>query len=418
MPAPPSWIKEYVELIDQVSESPLQFNIWAAISVVSSVLKRNVWTTYKTYTIYPNQYIVLVAPPGIGKGASIHPAHSFAKDNGLINYMSDRITAPRIIERLHQGFTGIPQIVNGQVVAGAKDCSATLVSSELPTLLSSSDWMLTFLCDTWDKGEYEYDTRHKGSFNVTNMCVSLIGACVPDYIRKINKDASASVSSGFSARTVFVNAKAKSKTLAWGDGFSENPKYKPVIENLKQRLQKIATLSGEMQLDPYAMALWNKFYQQLSDSYNPDDSDVYNNFRARQHVHVLKVAMTLAASEESGLTITHSILSRAIALVENIAEGVDEIFRGVGESDISAGLARIELYIERKSLLMNGHGPPVISFPQLLADNIKFIDHDDLVKIMKVLELIGFVTSSLSTTGTYLYTWTGKRVTSTSKVII
>ncbi len=395
-----SWIFDYVKLVDTVSEAPIDFNIWAGISVVSSVLKRNVWINYKTYVVYPNQYIVLVAPPGIGKGEAIHPAHSFAKELKLANYLSDRVTAPRIIERLFQGFNSPLKITGGQVTNGGKDASATLMSSELPTLIGSSDWMLQFLCDAWDKGEFDYDTRNKGSFTVTDMCVSLIGACVPDYIRKINKDANATVSSGFSARTIFVSAKSKSKSLPWGKGLRNDPAKATEIADLESRLQAIANISGEYVFDTFAQDLWNSFYIALQQSVNEDDSDVYKNFKARQHAHVLKVVMALAASESNSLVITRALLDRAIKLVADIELNLDTIFRGVGESDISAALAKLQIYMERKKK---------VEYGELLRDNIRFINHDDIVKVVKVLELTGFLTITVQGNG-YVYEWTGQKV--------
>lgn len=402
-----SWIVDYVKTIDSVSESPTAFNMWAAISVISSVLKRNVYLNYKTFTIYPNMYIVLVAPPGIGKGAAIHPAHAFAKDKKLVNYMSDRITAPRIIEKLFHGFSGVPQLVAGQVVVGQKDSSATLMSSELPTLLTSSEWMLQFLCDAWDRGEFDYDTRNKGSFVVSGMCVSLIGACVPDYIRKINKDAMASVSSGFSARTIFVNAKSKSKSLPWGDGLTNNPNFALTLKNLDSRLHQISNLSGEFSLDPYARLVWDTWYNNLHTQATDDESEVFQNFKSRQHVHVLKVAMVLSVAQASDLIITQAILEKAIAMVEAIADGVDEIFRGVGESDLSAAIARLQLYLERKGQ---------VSYSQLIEDNMRFINHDDIYKTIKILELIGFVvTTQVGNSQEFRYT--GKPINPNAKKV-
>lgn len=397
----PSWIQDYVSAIDAVSESPVSFNIWAAISVISAALKKNVHITYKSFDVYPNQYIVLVGPPGVGKGVAIHPAHAFAKGAKLVNYMSDRVTAPRILEKLFQGFSSAPVIVNGQVLINGKDSTATLMSTELPTLIGSSEWMLQFLCDAWDKGEFDYDTKNKGSFTVSGMCVSLIGACVPDFIRRLSKDTNATVSSGFSARTIFVNAKSKSKSLPWGRGVKSDPKYQAIFKDLETRMQAIAKLSGEFKLTPGAIQLWDTEYSKLNLSMSEDDSDVYRNFQSRQHIHWLKVAMTLSASEDTSLIIDHDRLGRAIALVANVAEGVDEIFRGVGESDISSGIARLELYIERKG---------TVTFNELLNDNIRNLDHDDCVKIMKVLELIGFVTTAVSGNNTFTYTWTGKPI--------
>jgi hypothetical protein len=397
----PSWIHDYALAIDEVSESPTAFNMWAAISVISSVLKRNVFLHYKTFTIYPNQYIVLVAPPGVGKGTAIHPAHAFSKEAKLVNYMSDRVTAPRIIEKLFQGFSSSVSIVNGQVSVGGKDSSATLMSTELPTLITSSEWMLQFLCDAWDRGEFDYDTKNKGSFTVSDMCVGLIGACVPDYIRRLSKDANASVSSGFSARTIFVYAKDKSKSLPWGEGLKNNPKFACLIKDLEARLVKISQVKGEYKLDPIARVAWDKFYDDLDKSICEDDTDVYKNFRTRQHIHVLKVAMSLAAAESDTLIITAQILQSAIKLVESVAEGVDDIFRGVGESDISAALARIQLYIERKI---------TVTYAEVVEDNIRHVNHDDIVKVLKVLELTGFVTSVVQGVAT-VYQYSGKPAT-------
>lgn len=36
----PNWILKYTEAIDIMSEAPVAFNTWAAISVIGSVLKR------------------------------------------------------------------------------------------------------------------------------------------------------------------------------------------------------------------------------------------------------------------------------------------------------------------------------------------------------------------------------------------
>lgn len=376
----PSWIADYTNMIDAVSEAPTQFNLWAGISVVSAVLKKHVWLNYKTYTLYPNQYIVLVSPPGIGKGSAIHPAHDFAKAPNLANYLSDRVTAPRIIEKLFQGFSAPLKILNGQVGVGAKDASVTLMSSELPTLLTSSDWMLQFLCDAWDRGEFDYDTKNKGSHLVTDMCVGLIGACVPDYIRKINRDANATVSSGFSARTIFVNAKQKSKSLSWGEGFKGNPVYKTTMDSLEKRIIEISNLYGEMTLDSFARTEWDRWYGtiQIEDT----DSEAMKYFKGRQHAHVLKVAMTLTASKQTGLIIDRNTLLTAIQFIDTIAEGVDDIFRGVGESDISAALGKLEEYFQLKG---------VVTYNQMIKDNMKLINPLHIQQAMECFKITGII---------------------------
>jgi Protein of unknown function (DUF3987) len=385
-----NWVFDYAKAINDVSESPLSYNIWSGISVISSTLKRNVFLHYKTFTLYPNQYIVLVGPPGIGKGVAMRDAHRFSARDKLINYLSDRVTAPRIIERLFQGFTAPLKVVKGQVTAGQKDSTVTLTSTELPTLIGSSDWMLTFLCDAWDKGEFDYDTRNKGSFKVEDMCVSLIGGCTPDFIRKIARNSSDTVSTGFSARTLFIHAKEKSKCLPWAEGLRNNPLKKLVIDDLENRIQSISNLAGEFKFDPFAQRVFEDYYLTLTTS--EDDSDVYRNFRSRQHIHVMKTAMALAAADSNlqvngSLYISKATLEKSIILVEEIAKGLDEIFRGVGESDVATGLARVQTYIERKGS---------VSFNQLVADNVRHVNYETIIKILDICFLIGFCSRSQS----------------------
>src|SRR4249919_3765535 len=101
-----NWVVAHSEEIDPISEAPKQFNVWAAISVVAATLKNHVYIKYGTYTIYPNSYIILTGPPGVGKGSAIHPPWEHPKKLNLVNVISDRITAPKIIERLASGFPG------------------------------------------------------------------------------------------------------------------------------------------------------------------------------------------------------------------------------------------------------------------------------------------------------------------------
>jgi hypothetical protein len=345
-----NWITEYAEAQAPHTEAPSQFCIWSAISVVGAVLKKNVWRKRGPYTIYPNQYIVLTAPPGIGKGESVHPVYNIARDLKLINMMSDRITAPKILERLAAGFapTGpIPVNGNGHIVL-SKDSSATLFSMELQTLLTSSDWMLPFLCECWDRGEYEYDTKTAGSSFVKGMCTSLIGACVPEYIRKLNRDAVAAVNGGFTARSIFVYAEAKSKSLPWPSALEDSPKGRQLISDLRDDLLAIASLQGEMQMEESAKLEFTRFYSGIN--IGDMDSDVLMHFKRRIHIHVLKLSMVFSAAESDSLIITKGNMLNAILCLRHVQQNLDKAFRGVGESELAEATSKIQTFIERKGI--------------------------------------------------------------------
>ena len=233
-----SWILEYSERLNQISEAPAAYNVWSAISMIGAVLKNYVWVDRGTYQIFPNQYIVLIGPPGVGKGSAMHPAHDYAKKHtpALANYMNDRLTAPKILDKLANGPV-IAQMVNG-VMAMKVDSSAILYSTELSAFLSGSDWMIPFLCATWDQGSFDYETKNSGNSIIKNMCVSLMAGCVPDFIRSLNRPGKpeTAISGGFTARAIFVFASDKSKSIVWPQGFTSTPEGKKLDAELKRDL--------------------------------------------------------------------------------------------------------------------------------------------------------------------------------------
>ena len=379
-----NWISAYSAALGPITEAPDAFVIWSAISVVSAVLKKKVWINRGTYKIYPNQYIVLVGPPGVGKGTAIHPAHSFIKDYKtpvLSNYLSDRITAPKIIEKLAAGFQ-TQKVVNGAIIVSQESC-AVLMATELSTFLGSSDWMTSFLCDTWDRNEFEYDTKNKGSSHIKDMCVSLIGACVPDFIRKINgkQNAAEAINGGFTARTMFVFANEKSKKLAWPISLVDTNGGMQKIANLRHDLECIAQCNGEFIFSQDARTRWSSYYPNIQAT--DHDSDVVRYFKSRQDVHVLKVAMCLSAASSDSLVIDLWCLNTAIALVEGVLATLDITFRGVGESSLSEATAKIQTYIERKGLAFRY---------EVIRDNHRHATMEDIDRIINTLYAIGIIT--------------------------
>lgn len=384
-----NWISSYAAAISPITEAPDPFVIWSAISVISAVLKKKVWVKRGTFKVYPNQYIVLVGPPGVGKGTAIHPAHSFIKDYqpSLSNYLSDRITAPKIIERLANGFQ-TQAVVNGAIVI-SKESTAVLMATELSTFLGSSDWMTSFLCDTWDRNEFEYDTKNKGSSHIKDMCVSLIGACVPDFIRKINgkQNSSEAINGGFTARTIFVFSNEKSKELPWPISLEDVAKVPSTgktgletIANLRHDLELISRLNGEFTFDNTAYHDWIAFYKTIK--VQDSDSDVVRHFKARQNIHVIKVAMCLSAATNDSLVIDHWCIDTAIKFVQGVLNTLDITFRGVGESTLSEATAKVQMYIERKGLT---------SRKELIRDNHRHATVEDLDRILNMLIQIGYI---------------------------
>lgn len=423
--------------MSRISEAPVQYNIWAAVGVVSAVLKNHVQLSRGPYTVNPNQYIILVGPPGVGKGTAIHPAFDFPKRLGLINSISDRVTAPKIIERLANGFDAPLRIIsgdsnnghspsnlaavkaalgsvvgasmfnttNGPIVASNKESSAIIMSTELQTLLSSSDWMPQFLCDAWDRKDFEYDTKNKGSSFVKDMCVCLMGACVPAYIQSINKSAEAAINGGFTARAVFVYADKKSQDVVWPKSLLEvaGP---DLIKKLEDDLYAISQLEGEYSFNNDAKLMFENFYNSPSCKSEESDSDIMQHFKARIHVHAFKVAMALSAAMSDSRVIDRVDMGVAIDLVKQIKANLDRAFRGVGNSPLAEATQKVLNFVERRG---------AADRKEILKHTYSHVTNEDLNRVLWTLCEMGSIRED-SIGGKKLYVFCDPSKTVNAKV--
>lgn len=374
------WLESYRDYVSD-TENPASYNEWSGISTLSSTLKRNVFIYYHGIKFFANQYIILVGPPGLGKGSSIIPATKLAKESGTVNYLSDRITAERIIEKLADGFTHPVLTVQGGTASALamKEHTACILAKELPVFLGSSDWMHSLLCQLWDENEFEHQTKNKGNKFIKDMCVGMLGGCVPDYIRKLTKDTMAPVTGGFTARCIFVYSTKKAKLISDGWGCPNGDKSH-LFDGLVEDLKYISRLSGEMFLSPEAKVIWNTMYGNYG---NPSEfeSDALANFKSRIPSHVIKAAITISLSESDSLIITDSHLTKAISLIEEVRDNVDITFRAVGESPLAVAQDRIMRFIEQRG---------VCSQREILKYNHRHVTDEQLTAVLKVLEYIGF----------------------------
>lgn len=374
-----SWLDSYLDYIID-TENPLDYSVWAAISAISASLKRRVYIWRNFVQYFPNQYICFVGPPGIGKGASIHPVTDIVNEAGTVNFLSDKITAERIIQKLADGFTKVtPTVsaVNGGGLATVQiqqDHTATLLSKELPVFLSSSEWLHALLCQLWDEHSFEYETKNKGSYKITEMCVGMLAGCVPEFIRSLSRDSMAPITGGFTARTIFVYATEKAKLIphGWGKPVQNVTKLRQELVN---DLQHIASLQGEMTLDSNALNLWNTKYKEHN-AKGDFDSDVSANFKSRLSSHIIKTAIAISISENDNLVVTESQLRRAIELIERIRDKVDIVFRSIGESPLAVSQDRVLAFVQGKG---------VTSREEILKYNYRHMTDDQLTQILLVL---------------------------------
>lgn len=388
------WLDSFVDYTYEM-ECPRDWLLWAGISAISSTLKRNCYVDYRRIKFYPSQYIILVGPPGIGKGESISVATSICKQAKLVNYLKDWHTPQEILEQLSEGF-GAVNLKLGQVVTSTvvKDHTCCILAAELATLFQNNDKLHSLFCSLWDQDEFSYGTKNKGKYDIKEMSVSLLGGTVPDYIRSFFKENIAAITGGFTARTIFVYAKEK---FQLNDSFFHyNTNHANLIKlknELVNDLSHISTLKGEITLDSGAENYWKTKYTEHN-TRKDFNSDASTNFNSRISSHIIKTAITISVSESDSLTITEDHLRRATSYIEGVRDNVDIVFRSVGESPIAVIQDKALQYIERQG---------IVSYTGLRKYMYRDATDDQLNQVVMMLKTVGLIKESINSTGGITY---------------
>ena len=378
------WHESFWQCVSPHTDAPDNFILWSAISLVGAALKDNVFFETGVFTLYPNQFIVLVGPPGVGKGTAMNLVKGVVEliKPMPVNTLSDRITAERIIERIADGWQPPPKIVGTQLQMSSPDHSCLLFSEELRVLLGASEWMLEFLETAWSQKTFDYQTKNKGNTMIVEMCCSLLAASVPEALQNVQRDNSMVITGGFSSRCLFVYSEQPSKDLPWPEALRKNPKSKDLHDKLALDLQQISMLHGEFKVTTGARVLFENFLKKNRLSASADDSEALANFRARIKAHTLKVAMVLSACRGDELTITDMDMSNAIAEISKVTASLEKLFRGAGDSADSVNCARVQAFIEK-------HGQT--SRKEIMRALHRHIGSmEALDRMLYVLEAIGF----------------------------
>ena len=330
-------------------ESPEQFHYWTAVSIVGSILGRSVWIDRGYYQLFPNHYVILVS-----KSALARKSTAFAK-----------IGIPRIMETAltlmsEAGLAGgMPKVVAHKmtpeslcqelVLREKHDWSQTkmirpipnpclLYASELGVFMSKSAQMsgLTdILMDIYDcQAEWRNRTKTSGVDFLYNLAPSLISATTPDWI---NGNVTGSLfNQGLVGRTIFVYSDRAQTRIA--HPVMDDSK-REIEQKLIAKLQRISYLYGQFAWTPTAYRFFEEWY---NDRAEPTDDSGESGFWGREHEHVLKLAMVMAAVDRERLCLYKSDIENAIKRVGTVRASLVSTFKEVAYAHEDAELKYVE----------------------------------------------------------------------------
>jgi hypothetical protein len=361
------WFQTYYEYA-RYGESPEVYNLWTAISTISSVLRRNVWLDQGRFILYPNQYIILVGPPGkVGKGTALGLGKDLLKNIEGVKFIPDSLSREDLIRRMANA---------GSKLKG-EPATVTILSGELSSLIEPSGLMMvSFLTDIYDgHGKWEYSTKHQGRDPLYKPLLNILGATTPSWIA--NGFPVEAIGHGFTRRTVFVYADEPDQLFPFPPALDESKRDK-LIEGLRE----IAKLKGEFVITPKGREAYEEIYYEIYKG-NPQDHRV-EGFHWMKKNHVLKVAMTLSVAEDDSLELTDSHIEKAWKIIKMIATDMSKAFSAVGKYQHASDLERIYGEIVKSGGM---------SETEIYSRNYASGDIQEIAKIIQMLKAMGRVKS-------------------------
>ena len=268
-------------------ESCPRFRLFTAISMLSSIVKRNVYIqrghkdTFPTY--YLNPWIVIVAPQGRG-----HKSSTLGVGDKLLKIIPHIIKPKRMAGRITTA--GLINFLsstekNGIMVKSNADCF--IYGPELNVFLDelrNPDMvpllLLLYDCpDNWDSV-----TIIRGKEVLYNVCLTILSSSTPEGLSDVFQNKAFRI--GLASRFIIVSFPS-----GWKKRVSKLPLSDLSIkESLINDMKRIADIKGEMVLSDEAERAFAEWYEGLDNIPHPDFITAYLE---RKQEHILKIASLL-----------------------------------------------------------------------------------------------------------------------------
>lgn len=317
-----NWIDSFLEYSD-ILPSPRMFRKWAAVGILAGAMEQKVWTKTSGLILYPNLYMILVGPPGVGKSAVLAQSERMLRSVQDLCIAPSSVTTASLVDSVHDAARKVLYPVFMQFN------SLTVVASELGVFLPQYDpaYMNT-LCKMFDGELYEERRRStKSHIKIDKPQLTIIGGTTPSYLNSFLPDGA--WDQGFTARTIFVyNGESVRPSL-----FGAEPNYKTLEKiyiDLLNDLNSIAALTGEVTWTEEAKAAISGFYE--SGMHPIPDHGKLSHYTPRRIMHLIKLCMIVSVSRSSTLVIEKEDYLTAKQLLLEAEAAMPDIFKSMGTS--------------------------------------------------------------------------------------
>lgn len=348
-----NWLDRFVDYTLPFGEAPEHMYWWVGISTIAATLRRRVWLDRGTYTIWPNLYVMIVAPPGV-----VQKSTTLAQGVGIIKAVPGVRLGPKATtwQQLYKEFQTAAEESGKFQWNGEEMTEAAVVCfvSELGTFIDTADKQFQqHLIDFWDGESGRKSSLTNGDFELRNPIMSIVGCTTPEWFSSSFKEQE--IGGGFLSRFIIVHANEASKIIENPAEFIEirekelGVRRSQIKTELIEDLRSIAEIVGPFELTPDAKAWMKQWYTQHKLSDIPAMPTIMQlGYAQRKHTMIYKIAMCLSAGRAQWPTIDLATVQEAERLITALEEPWRKVMQGVGISKTTALADKIVELVRRR----------------------------------------------------------------------
>lgn len=306
----------YVEYTKEVPSS-VMFRMWTAIHAVGAAAERRIWTSLGINRLYPNLFVFLVGPPGVGKTMAINPMSTLLRKSGATIIAPNDITKQGLLDTLAESsrsgvFDGKPFDFH----------YTTVIVRELANFMSKYDLELTgILTDLYDcpaANEEKKRSHLKGKMLPFPGLNLLVGTATENLGSTIAPEM---WGSGFMARVIIAY---NAELIVPKDMFAVDDMDEAKAQHIIACLSEVGKMAGPMTWVAPARAMIQTFRE------NPSEGAPLHNrlahYITRRWLHLAKLCM-IAALSRGSMTISDSDFDLALQWLTHCETFMPEVFK-------------------------------------------------------------------------------------------
>jgi len=323
-----NWIDTFIDYTSDLPSDPL-LKRWSALACIAGALERRCWVTTYNTPLYPNLYVMLLAPPGIGKSMLSTRVGALWRSTDELVVGSTSLTKASLVDELAAARRDITR--PRMIPAVETFYSLQLCVNELGNFITAYDnEFINFLTDVYDCGHYS--ERRRGDkdnpISLDKTQLTLFGCTTTSWLGGMMPEGA--WDQGFISRMIMVYAGEKERLSLFASKKNTEKLWTP----LSLDLNHISKLYGEFTFEDECARLLDNWH--LAGNPPEPEHPRLRHYLSRRTVHVEKMMMSISAAKGDSLVLTAEDFEEALELLLYTESRMPDIFKEMrGDNDLA-----------------------------------------------------------------------------------